>query len=125
MLLNKTFENIAKWWGAVAGIIAGIFGGMFTTNGPPLVIYFGNKLKKQSFRATLIMIFFIDSVWMNILLINNGVATLEIFKMSLALMPALLLGIILGTKVHYKIDEAMFKKIVAVILFVVGVTFII
>ena len=60
---------------------------------------------------------------MNSLYIYKGVISFKMFKLSLFLLPALLIGIYLGSKVHHKIDEVLFKKIVAVILFVVGITF--
>lgn len=124
IFFNKTFQKIKKWWGAIAGFIAGILGGMFTTNGPPLVIYFGNKLKKQSFRATLNIIFFIDAIWLNLLYVVKGVTTFEIFKLALMLLPALIIGVFFGSKAYFKINEILFKRIVAVILFIVGITFI-
>jgi len=119
---NKTAKKaIKKFWGAIAGIIAGILGGMFDTNGPPLVIYFSRKLKKQAFRATLTVIFFIDVIWRNLLYLNNNILTLESFKFSLYLLPALIIGLILGSKIHLEINEILFKKAVAGILLVTGI----
>ncbi|MBW2974848.1 sulfite exporter TauE/SafE family protein [Candidatus Woesearchaeota archaeon] len=121
IFFNKTFKNIKKWWGAVAGIIAGILGGMFTTDGPPLAIYFGNKLKKKEFRATLNIIFLINAVWINMLYVLRGVTTFEIFKLSLILLPALFIGLFFGSKAHLKINEVLFKRTIAVILLVTGI----
>jgi hypothetical protein len=123
IFFNKTFKKINKWFGAIAGIIAGILGGMFTTNGPPLVIYFGNKLQKESFRATLNVIFFVDAIWLNSLYVARGVITFEEFKLAIILLPALIIGIFLGSKIHFKINEVLFKRVVAVILCIVGITF--
>ncbi|MBW2989357.1 sulfite exporter TauE/SafE family protein [Candidatus Woesearchaeota archaeon] len=124
MFFDKKPKKIKKYWGALAGIIAGILGGMFTTNGPPLAIYFGNKLKKQSFRATLNVIFLIDTVWLNVLYVLRGVTTFENLKLAVMLLPALLLGVYFGAKAHLRIDETLFKRIVAVILLIVGIVFI-
>jgi len=126
IMLNKTFHKAKnKFWGCVAGFFSGIFGGMFTTDGPPLAIYFGNKFKKQSFRATLNVIFVLNAVWINFLYIIRGVTTIETAKYALWLLPALILGMFVGSKLHFKINEVMFKRILAGILFVVGVSFII
>lgn len=119
-----TFKGIKKWWGAVAGLAGGVLGGMFTANGPPLVIYFGNKLKKQSFRATLNVIFLIDAVWLNALYVFTGVTTQDTFMFALPLLPALVVALYLGSKMHVRVKEILFKRIVAAILFVVGVAFV-
>jgi len=124
IFLNKTFKKINKWWGVFFGVLSGILGGMYSANGPPLVIYFGNKLEKKSFRATINAILFIGAIWINLLYAARGVMTLEIIKLALMFLPALVVGIYLGSKVHYKINEVMFKRLVASILFVVGVAFI-
>lgn len=118
---KKIIKKIKKYWGAIAGFIGGILGGMFDTNGPPIVIYLGHKLKKQTFRATITAIFFIDVIWRNILYIWNGVATLESFKFALLLLPALIIGIFAGSKIHIKINEVLFKKAVAIILLITGI----
>ena len=121
---KKVLKKIKKVWGVIAGFIAGILGGMFDTNGPPLVIYFGYKLKKETFRATLIAIFFVDVVWRNILYVSSGVTSLETLKFALFLLPALIIGIFLGSKIHLKINEVLFKRIVAVILLITGIVLI-
>ena len=125
IMLNKTFDKVKKTWGCVAGFLSGIFGGMFTTDGPPLAIYFGNKFNKQSFRATLNVIFVLNAVWINILYIVRGITTIETAKYAMWLLPALILGMHVGSRLHFKINEIMFKRVLAGILFVVGVSFII
>lgn len=124
LMLNKTFNKVKRGWGCVAGFLSGIFGGIFTTDGHPLAIYFGNKLKKQSFRATLNVIFVLNAVWINVLYIIRGITTIETTKYALWLLPALILGMYVGSRLHFKINEIMFKRILAGILFVVGMSFI-
>lgn len=118
---KKTIKKIKKFWGAVAGLIGGISGGMFDVNGPPIVIYFGHKLKKENFRATITAIFFIDAIWRNILYITNGITTLDSFKFALFILPALIIGILFGSKIHIKVNEILFKRIIAVILLIAGI----
>jgi uncharacterized membrane protein YfcA len=121
----KTVKKIKKFWGAVAGFIGGVFGGIFDVNGPPIVIYMGHKLKKESFRATITAIFFVDVIWRNILYMLNGVASFESFKFALFLLPALVVGVLLGSKIHVKINEVLFRRIVAIVLFVTGILLVI
>lgn len=124
MLLSQNIslnKNLKKFWGALAGFIGGIFGGLFDVNGPPIVIYMSHKLSKKPFRATITAIFFVDVIWRNILYTLNGVATLESLKFALYLLPALTIGILLGSKLQVNINEALFKRIVAIILLITGI----
>ena len=121
---RKIIRKIKKFWGAIAGFIGGILGGMFDTNGPPIVIYFGHKLDKEKFRATITAIFFVDVIWRNILYVSNGVTSLDTLKFALFLLPALIIGIFLGSKIHLKINEVLFRRIVAVILLITGIVLI-
>ncbi len=126
IMLNKTFHRAKnKFYGCVAGFFSGIFGGMFTTDGPPLAIYFGNKLNKGAFRATINIIFVINAIWINILYFLRGITTIETAKYALFLLPALILGVYIGSKLHFKINEIFFKRILAGILFLVGLSFIV
>lgn len=120
-LKNKIVKKVKRFWGAIAGFIAGILGGMFDTNGPPIAIYFGHQLKKETFRATITAIFFLDSIFRNALYINAGITTLEVLKFALFLLPALIIGLILGSKIHLKVDEILFRKIVAFIILIAGI----
>jgi len=118
---KKVIKKIKRFWGAIAGFIGGISGGIFDINGPPIVIYMGHKLKKESFRATITAIFFVDVIWRNILYVLNGVASFESFKFALFLLPALIIGILIGSKIHIKINEVLFRRVVAVVLFITGI----
>ena len=51
----------------------------------------------------------------------DGKLTEEVGISLLALLPALVLGIVAGAFVHNRVNELLFKKIVFITLFVVGV----
>jgi len=115
-------KEISKLWAPVSGIAGGCTGAMFGLNGPPMVLYLTHQLKdKQIFRATLYAIFFIDACYRLILYSFNRLINLEIIKFALYLTPFLLVGIVLGSKLHARIDERIFKKIIALILVVTGI----
>ncbi|MBN2542703.1 sulfite exporter TauE/SafE family protein [bacterium] len=122
---QQSTSSISKVWGAFAGLIGGILGGMFDTNGPPLVIYFSRKLEKVKFRATLVAIFFIDVIWRNILYAANGITTLNEVKFTLFLLPALIMGTFLGFKLNLRVNQKIFNKIVGGILLVTGILLVI
>jgi len=115
-------KRISKIWAPVSGLAGGCTGAMFGLNGPPLVLYLTHQLKdKQIFRATLYGIFFVDACYRLILYSFNKLITIEVIKFALYLTPFLLVGVLLGSKLHAKINENLFKKIIALILMVTGV----
>ena len=114
-------RQISKIWAPVSGLAGGCTGAMFGLNGPPLVLYLTHRLKdKQIFRATLYGIFFIDACYRLILYSFNKLVTIEVIKFALYLAPFLLIGLLLGSKLHAKINENIFKKIIALILIITG-----
>jgi len=114
-------KHINRIWGPVSGFLGGCAGGMFGLNGPPLVLYLAHQLKdKQVFRATIYGVFFVDACYRLILYSFNRLITLEVIEFALYLTPFLLVGLILGSKLHTKIEESLFRKVIAVILIGAG-----
>ncbi|MFH1336322.1 MAG: sulfite exporter TauE/SafE family protein, partial [Candidatus Zixiibacteriota bacterium] len=115
-------KQISKIWAPVSGFLGGCVGGMFGLNGPPIVLYLTHQLKeKQVFRATLYGVFFVDACYRLILYSFNRLITIEVIKFALYLTPFLLVGLILGSKLNTKIEESLFRKVIAVILIGTGV----
>lgn len=115
-------KHINRIWGPLSGLLGGCAGGMFGLNGPPMVLYLAHQLKdKQVFRATLYGVFFVDACYRLILYSFNRLITIEVIKFAIYLTPFLLLGLILGSKLHTKIKENLFRKVIAVILIGAGV----
>jgi len=112
--------KIKESWAVFVGFLSGILGGMFDTAGPPIVIYFGHKLDKMAFRATLVVILFLEAVWRTILYSFNGYITFETFKFTFYLLPAVFIGLFLGSKIHIKVNEVLFKRIISIILIIAG-----
>ena len=119
---DRAKGHINRIWGPASGLLGGCTGGMFGLNGPPMVLYLAHQLKdKQVFRATLYGVFFVDSCYRLILYSYNRLITVEVIKFALYLTPFLLVGLIIGSKLHTKIKESLFRKVIAVILIGTGV----
>lgn len=122
-LLKNVFKNTQKGiFGTFAGFIGGICGGIFNTNGPPIVMYITKALKsKLNIRSTLLTIFFFDSVWRVSLYSFKGFIDSSIVKYYvLAILPSLLLGVYAAGKMDSKLKSNMYIKIVRALLFVTG-----
>ena len=115
-------KEISSIWAPVSGFVGGCTGGVFGLNGPPLVLYLARKLSdRRIFRATLYGIFFVDACYRLILYSASGLITWEVIRFALYLTPFLLIGLLLGSKLHAKVNESVFRKVIALILVVTGI----
>lgn len=115
----KNLKNENFSW--LFGLIAGILGGAYNTNGPPIVIY--SSLKKwsaQNFRATLQAYFFTTGI---LVITGHGIAgnfTHEVLKYFLYSLPIVLLAIIIGAQINKKIALDRFHKYIYIMLILLG-----
>lgn len=106
---------------AVALVLAGVIHGVFACGGPLLVYVLGRELDdKARFRATL------SAIWLalNGLLIANLVSSGDIGRRSLEtsgiLLTSLIGGLLIGERLHARIDEGPFRKAIYALLFLAG-----
>lgn len=119
-------RKIDRIKGNIAGFIAGSIDGFIGMGGPPIVMYFDYLgLKKHVFRATMVMIFIVFNISRLVTYTYSGLMSLEIIKTGIYLMPAMVIGTLIGMKMHFRLNEILFRKIVAVILLLIGVALLI
>jgi uncharacterized membrane protein YfcA len=99
--------------------LGGCIQGAFTSGGPLVIIYAAEKLKnKSNFRATLCMVW----VTLNTIIVAQnfvkGDITPEATKLTLFTLPFLLIGALLGNYAYHKIDDAIFNKMVYIVLLI-------
>jgi len=103
------------------GFIAGIIGGAYNTNGPPIVVY--GTLRRWSaerFRATMQGYFLPTGL---LILIGHGLSGLwtgEVFRFYLSAVPGVLAGVYLGGKLNRFLAGKGFEKVVYLALVVFG-----
>jgi len=115
-------RDLSPKWGVLAGAGGGILGGLFGTSGPPFVVYLTHKLReKDVLRASLIGLFAVDYSWRTAVFAHSGLLTAELLTFALYLIPALILGTVLGHTIHSRVPEGHFRKMVAGILMISGV----
>jgi uncharacterized membrane protein YfcA len=129
-LYNLVVPNLPELknenWAYLTGIIAGILGGAYNTNGPPVVIY--GILKRwdpEKFRATLQGYFFPTGL---AILITHGLAgmwTSQVVNYYLYSIPVILAGVIIGGFVNKLIPQGKFDKIIYGFLVIIGILLII
>ncbi|MGC8738479.1 MAG: sulfite exporter TauE/SafE family protein [Candidatus Hydrogenedens sp.] len=109
------------FWGTIAGFCAGILGGAYNANGPPVIIYASiTHRDKGSFRSILQAFFFINGF---IIIAGHafaGLITKEVLYYSLWGLPGLILGMCLGFYVDRFITPQRFRKIIIAGIVVLG-----
>jgi hypothetical protein len=123
-LLNLNTDK----YGWIAGSIAGILGGAYNTNGPPIIIYGSmRKWKPGEFRAILQGIFFPTNIF---IVAGHGIAgnwTNEILTTTLIALPFVIISTILGGILNKKISSERFVRfiyimLIAIALIMIGTT---
>jgi uncharacterized membrane protein YfcA len=116
---KKNFSS--KSYAYLIGFVAGILGGAYNTNGPPIV-YYGmiSKWKPVDYTATLQGYFVLSGLFV---LAGHGIAghfTREILHYYLLSLPLLVLAGIVGKKVSQKISINQFLFSIYLLFFMVG-----
>lgn len=107
---------------SAAGFGGGLLSGFIGVGGPPLVMYVDHlNLKKAVFRATLVATFFVFDIQRLITYAYSGLVATDTIKYSIYLIPSMIVGSFVGMKLHSRINEVHFKKVVSVILLFAGV----
>ncbi|MBE3112171.1 MAG: sulfite exporter TauE/SafE family protein [Acidobacteria bacterium] len=106
-------RNEKAWLPWLVGWTAGVLGGAYNTNGPPVVAY--GMLRgwpPERFRATLQGYFLPTGL---AILAGHGIAgmwTGEVFRFYLYSLPAIVIGVVLGGLVNRKLTHELFAKLV-------------
>lgn len=104
-----------------AGFLAGILGGAYNTNGPPVVIYGVMRgWSKEKFRATLQGYFLISSL---IIVIGHGLAGLwspKIWQLFALSTPASVLGVFSGWRLTKNVPQNTYQRLIYLLLIVAG-----
>jgi uncharacterized membrane protein YfcA len=108
---------------AIVGLLSGFLGGSTSIAGPPVVLFLNNQgTSKQEFRAN--MIAFLLAIYCVTIPVYylNSLLSFSTLVSSVYLVPSVLVGAFVGTKLSYRVDEALFRKIVLVIVSIAGIT---
>ncbi len=129
-LYNLIIPNLPRLknenWAYLTGIIAGILGGAYNTNGPPVVIYgMLRRWDPEKFRATLQGYFLPTGL---AILISHGLSGLwtpPVVNFYLVSIPLILAAVFLGGWVNRLIPKGKFDKIIYGFLVAIGILLII
>ena len=122
LLQPKARQVLPRGWVYPAGFLAGCLGGAYNTPGPPVIVYGSlRQWPRDEFRAVLQALFFLNGI----LVVSSHIIAEHVTKQVLVYClyagPALALGILIGSFVDPKIDQNQFRKIVTVMILVLGI----
>ncbi|GAB4354385.1 MAG: sulfite exporter TauE/SafE family protein [Candidatus Abyssubacteria bacterium] len=110
----------------VVGVFSGVAGGLFGTSGPPLVVYVDHFAKdKTAFRAQLLVLFLLHDVYRIGIYLRYSLINMEVVRFGLWMLPAVCIGLLAGSRMHFQVDEKTFSRAVAIMLLISGVLLII
>ena len=97
----------------IAGAMTGIINGMSAMGGIFVVFFLtGSNISAARIRATLVVYFFVIEFAFLMSAFINNIYTMKIFWTSLVMMPAMVIGVFLGTKLFNQLPEKRLKQII-------------
>jgi len=109
-------------WAWIFGFVGGLLGGAYNTSGPPAVVY-GNcrKWSPQEFKSNLAGYFLVGSLMVVATHWLSGNFTSNVWFNFWVTLPALILGFLLGQSMDKWLNPETFRRIVLVMLAILGV----
>ena len=115
--LKPTFPN-----GIIAGALGGVLGGLFSTGGPPAVLYLSSATKdKMTYFATIQFYFCFTNLYATAMRAANGIINLNILIYSAIGIIGCLVGDFVGKIVFGKLDPNKFKYVIYIGMAISGI----
>jgi len=115
-----------RTWAYPIGFLGGCLGGAFNTSGPPVIVYMSLKpWSKDRIKGTLQGYFLASSLMIVLFHAFSGITTFAVVKTFLLFSPFLIGGVLTGCRLYDYIDTALYRKIVFVLLAILGVVLVI
>lgn len=113
LLSGRTFKiKSERNTSLLIGAISGLLNGSISMSGPPVILFFSNQgIRKGNFRADLVFYFFVLNIVTLLVFFFMGILTNEVLIIAGVLLPAALVGIVVGSLVSRYVNEKLFRRI--------------
>jgi uncharacterized membrane protein YfcA len=127
LFFNKSIKIKASTLnGAISGTLSGVLNGLFSTGGPPAVLYLTHATTTNAAYFAGIQFYFgLTNIYASVMRVFSGLVTLDVLIMSAFGLFGCLLGDFLGKGVFDKLDGEKLKKIIYIGMIVSGIVMII
>lgn len=115
------------WLAWPIGLVGGVFSALFGTGGPIYIIFLSARIhEKSALRATAAFIVAV-SVWIRLaLFIGTGLLLdAKLLTLAVLLLPVMVLGLVLGNRLHHALSGRGVLRLIAALLMVNGVALIV
>jgi len=114
-------RQMPRWIAGPVGVISGVLTGLFGTGGPPLILYYQLQgVDKAAFRGNLMAIFLLMTTVRVPSYAAFGLITAPRMWSALVVLPAVILGAVIGNRIHLRIQESTFRRLVSAALLLIG-----
>ena len=121
LLAKPTAKQLGIPSTILAGFVSGVLAGSIGAGGPPVIVYSSlQPWTKDQAKATLAFYFAISGAMVSITHAYTGLITQEVLKLFLISIPALIVGILLGSIAYKKLSDHGYKKLAFIIVFILG-----
>jgi uncharacterized membrane protein YfcA len=121
MIKPHSSTVVSTKWGYPAGFLAGCLGGAYNTAGPPVIVYGDSQQwARNEFRSVLQALFLFNALFVIAVHFAAGHMTQSIGRYFLFSVPALLVGIVVGTLIDRRLSTQRFRTVVNVMILVLG-----
>jgi len=101
------------------GIVSGVLRTSTSMSGPPIVIYLqGKGMDATTFRATISAFFLTSGLLAMATFAAAGRFSVDTWQACAAGLPGVFVGMVAGNRVFHRVDEARFRQLVILLLFV-------
>lgn len=115
-----------RGWALAFGFVAGILGGAYNTSGPPVIIYGScRRWPPAEFKSNLQGFFLVTSITVIFTHFLSGNVTAVVWYNFFIAVPAILLALGIGFRLDKYVDPHRFRKLVLVVLVVLGLVLIV
>jgi uncharacterized protein len=109
-------------WAYLAGLFGGLLGGAYNTSGPPVIVYADcNRWSPDAFKSNLQGYFIISSVVVLASHLVNGNLTSQVWHLFWWMIPSIVIGLIAGLGLDHWLNPLMFRRLILVLLVVMGI----
>lgn len=125
LLVKARPTQLAAGWAVPMGTVGGMFGALFGSGGFLYAIYLNSRLPKNAARATQSALISCSTVVRLSLFVIAGVyAELPLLALALCLLPAMLLGSLIGRRLIRRLSREAFVRLVTWLVLASGIALI-
>ena len=108
--------------GLFVGVLSGVLGGLFSTSGPPVVLYLSNAAPDNAvYFATIQFYFCITNIYSTVVRAANGIIDGTVLLWAAVGIVGCLIGDALGTRVFRRLDSSRLKRIIYIGMILSGI----